>query len=711
MNVISRIIGKLQETVNVEADYAGAIAGTEDVAASVMPVVESKRHELDASIEAALESLAIDKDSPIELEPHQIEIAKSVAKYALDPIGYLNQVSKNGRGEVEVAGESKTIDTAMFREDVYSDNDIAAAIEAFDSEKIGPSLFFSIVFNTLSIKQDPVAELFYPIVPIEPTQNGGTVKATIVNIMETVKRDISGKPTEIKKTSIVKELNNTELFTLDSNRIYPNKKNDEEDKYTLRGPGVEREVEVQDGVKITTAPLKTNVEASILGISQTKELIANGLMDETDALSSHLAIDGLYFNIHGKDKDGNEIDETHKREIHGLPATFTYTPTGHNKDLQLDYKTDSFAWIGAKILKADGTKTNIKDLQDLPAGYTVKLRVNLKGDANAQSGNVVVYPVKMEMAGLKDASGNDVPETSDLYVKMKKIFDDVKSKVIGWDPDSYVTNSNARFRGKLLTTDTYTTIYTVPVRTKIREITPIFKNGDDSDQAGLIGQINWNRRALSKAGLMELNKTAVVLANLSEDTEAYGISNKLVKKTLITDTLDLTKIVDSLKSSERVDDIVSAIKLTIRNNATELYIRSNYNFAHEADATVSGTKPTVIVGVDTNIGRFLGDFSDELFNYKVSVSPDSLVHGKVFISFGVMGARRNKETHPLNFGVCFWSPEAMISLQRQEKGTIKQETMSMARYVHQTIMPILAVLEVTGVDEVSGKQPIMMVNG
>jgi len=701
VSVLKKIMTELQNTVSVDSDHAKYIAGVESVDTNLLPVVEGKRANLMAEVEAAFESIALDPKTSIKLKPYQVEAAKRAAIVSTDPIGTMKKISNRGRQEITVAGEHNVVDTSRFVDSFIPDDKITVGIEAFDGQDVSQSLFFSVVFNSLAIDSDPVNELFYPIVVIDNDKTGATVTAKITSLMTTTKRDITGKPLEIKKESIIKNLNNTKMFTLDSNRLYPVLDNDADNR--LLHPdgvgGLVRTVEVFEGTKISTAPYKTGIETGVLEMAQTEELISRGVMDFTDSLNAHLVVEKLYFKLVGKNSDGDDVEEYHSKIIRGLPAVFTFTPTGHNKDLQLDYKTDSISWTGGKVTKADGTPTEIDDLAKLPAGYTVKLRLNLKGDANTEKGSVEIHPLKVGLAGVLDASGNELSEDDDIYTKMAAIFD--AALVEGFDLEAYANNINARFRGKMLTTDTYTTVYTVPVRAKLREVTALFNDGNDGNTAGLLGQIQFNKQALTKHGLLELNTAFSVLENVSFDTDEFGITSKLVKKRTYREAIDLTTIVDGAASTDREADIKAALRLKLKNVALLLYVDSGYNKTFEA--VYPGVKPTVIIGTDTNIGRFIDSFEDELFKYEVAVSNDVLMNGKVYLSFSVMGGDRHKEPNPLSFGVCFWSPETMIALQRQENGTVVQETISMPRYKHQTIMPILALLEVTGVEEVSGK--------
>jgi len=712
MDAISAIVKSLKTNVVLDDSVKGVAAGLEARDTFVRQTSEEKIKALSASIESALNEVTLDNGissaasadaSNIKIDDAQVAAAKTVAMYAIDPEQTLKKFAQ-GRKQIEVGSEDRIVDTIKYTNNVLTDEEIRAGFEAFDGQVLDNSLYFSVAYNALALKQDPVAELFYPVIVIDPSYVGATVKAKITNIMQAVNRDVSGRPVNFKRESIIKKLNDTSLFTLDANRLFPVYDKDSGDKggnllVVKDVNGLIREVEVMDGVKIKTAPLASGKKIDILGISQNDVLLSSGYMDETDALYGSLSVEKLYFKVQGKDSDGNDVTDYMSLAIKGLPAAFTYTPTGSTKDIQLDYKTSSLALRAGNIVKVDGTPTDIADLANLPTGYTIKLAANIKGDGNVQDGYVAIYPVEFKLHSVLDASGNPLPEDDDTYKKVKNVID--TAKILGYDLEAYAANSNARFRGKLLTSNSYQYVYTVPVRTKIRELVPVFNTGDDGDTAGIVAQIDFTKRAMSKLGLSELINTATVLDNVSEDTEDFGISTKLVNKYFYKGSIDFTTLVNSIKSSDREADIEAALRLTIRNAAIDMYVKSNYNFAFES--LFPGVKPTVIIGTDYNVGRFLKSFEDEIFRYVVKVSGDSLVAGKVFISFGIMGADRNKQPNMLNFGACFWSPEVVISLQRTEGGKAAQETIIMPRFKHQTLMPILTVFEVSGIEAVSGK--------
>ena len=700
---ISKIMQTVKNTVSIDESYKNITAGLENKDAVKKGEAIAKKENIIAAVESVFKMLEHGEEGSVEagtvkFSPAQIEAAKAAAVYATDPIAALESFAK-GRKAPETIDNAVTVDGRNLVDDFIPDNEITAGIESFDGQNVSASIFTTVVYNALVVVQDAVSELFYPIYVIDPNVTGYTVTGKITNITKTIKRDISGKPVDWVEESIIKHLDDTEMFTLDANKLLPVYR-DESKEYLYDKDEVKRSAKVFEDETITTAPILVNKEVDILAISQSDELIARGLMDQTDALNAHLNLTKLYFEVSGKDADDNDVTEIHVKDIDGLPATFTYTPTGDNKDLQLDYKTKSLAWIGGKIKTVAGDTTAIKKLKDVPDNYTIKIGLVLKGDANARKGTCIIYSLKVELVEVLDGAGNAISKDSDIYKNIEDVMSTLTLKA--YDLDAYANNSNARFRGKLLNTTVFQYVYTVPVRNKFREITPVFKNGPDADTAGLLAQIDFTRKAISKFGLLELNKTANVLENVSVDTKQYGLSTELINKYYLRDVLEINKLVDSLRSADREEDIKAALKLKIRNYAEQMYAESGYTFAFEA--IYPNQKPTVIIGTDVATARFLGDWSDEMFNYVVKHTNDSLMKGKLFMSF--RASNNTKETNPLNFGICGYSPETVIALQRQEKGILYNETVTMPRFKHQTFLPILTMLEIKGVHEVTGKQPI-----
>jgi hypothetical protein len=177
----------------------------------------------------------------------------------------------------------------------------------------------------------------------------------------------------------------------------------------------------------------------------------------------------------------------------------------------------------------------------------------------------------------------------------------------------------------------------------------------------------------------------------------------------------MSAIVDSLTSTSRVEDLQNAIINKIRDHAYRLYRDSEYKAA--ADALNGGISPvpTVIIGTDPVLARYLtvtGDLRTlgGQFDVRIVSTLDHRVSGKIFITFGVFDENRNVEPNPLNFGNMAWSPELTLVLPISRDGQISREIAVSPRFLHVSHLPIMAVLTVENVPDVLNKVPLSVNN-
>jgi len=693
------IFNAVKSKVTLDAGISQVVAGTESRNHVTQSDALSKLNAVQGDIEVALTSALIDEntgDVTGELGEENVKAAIEVAKYALNPV---QSVEKLANKSFNPEQGDKVFGNGTISLDTVDKDAVVAAVEAFKNVDVAASMYFSVSYQAMALKQDPVAELFYPIIVVSPDEAAIKIDVTTTSIILPSKRDSSGKPLKNYKKSIIKELNNTKLFTTDANRIYPVVRDESADR--LFNPagvtGIAQEVTVGDGYTVTTAPIKVNTEVDLIDISSTDELLSKGVIDETDMLNKFLGIDKLYFSLTGADGD-NTVTEYYERDISTLPAKFIETPNGSVLDLQLSYANNSIIFTGGKFIKTDGSTTAIDDLESVPNGHYVKISLRLKGDANVETRSFEVNPTKLEFNGVFDASGNPLPETSDEYTKVKGVFDTVKLE--GVLPEAYAANDNTRFKAVKLTSDTARYVYTMQRRHVVEEIVPINGDGDADIKNSTLLFITEN---LSKNGLNELVTAAGVISNLAVDTEDFGMASEFFRRAFYQDTIDVSTIVDGRESNKRSSDIENALKLMLKSVATKLYIESNYSKVFKVVNNGEVVKPTVIIGTDLTIGSYINDFSDDMFNYVVARSDEAILNGSLYMSFGVNGKERNTKPSLLNFGFCGWSPEVTLASLNTSGGRSVYETLHMPVYRHQTVLPILAVLNIHGFESVVGK--------
>jgi hypothetical protein len=120
--------------------------------------------------------------------------------------------------------------------------------------------------------------------------------------------------------------------------------------------------------------------------------------------------------------------------------------------------------------------------------------------------------------------------------------------------------------------------------------------------------------------------------------------------------------------------------------------------------------PVAIIATDPILERYLtvtGDLRTlgGKFDHRIVSTNDTRVSGKIFITFGVFNETRNTAVSPLNFGNMAWSPELTIVLPIARQGQISRELSVQPRFQHVVNLPIMTVLEISGIPDAINKVP------
>jgi hypothetical protein len=184
-----------------------------------------------------------------------------------------------------------------------------------------------------------------------------------------------------------------------------------------------------------------------------------------------------------------------------------------------------------------------------------------------------------------------------------------------------------------------------------------------------------------------------------------GLSQYFVNNYFREENLDLAAVVDTTRSSERIEDIRAGLVNKIRQIVTDMILNSNYKIARD---TLGYTGPIdVLIGMDLGLKlQIFGDTKQEMvgdlrFNY--AGTPFDEMKDRIVISLGVRNGNVNKQIDPLNFGVCLWSPELVINTKKTIGEGVRTEVSTFPRFLHYINLPILAVLNVTNTESISGK--------
>jgi hypothetical protein len=227
---------------------------------------------------------------------------------------------------------------------------------------------------------------------------------------------------------------------------------------------------------------------------------------------------------------------------------------------------------------------------------------------------------------------------------------------------------------------------------------------DSSDVSSIVTATNIRTSNSAVTSLIELAALLREYVSVSDAGDApaiLGISRFLILPYYKHVTIDMTDEISSLTSHERADDIVAVLLNRIRDNVLHMWTMSQYMAASNAINGGEAAKPTVLIGTDPIIHRYLllnGDYRtiSEQFNVKIVDTLDTRVRGKMYITFTT---NPNGTIDPLNFGNMLWSPELVFTSKMTRNNRFSYETSVSPRFTHIVNMPLLVEMDVLGITD------------
>lgn len=689
-----------QYSISAESMDEGAASNAKEALGTLNDIVNN-------TIESVVSN---EENQDISFNVSQLRAARLVAAMAMNPSATRENLSNLKAVDAKnVVGTVDGHDLGL--EDMMDASDVS--MEAFDGQTLNSAVYFSVVYNLLASKQDAFGEAFFPTITIDPTSSGASIEAKVINLYDEFTRGVSGSSDKNKfnKRSIVKAVVDPNILTVVKNKVVPVLRAENEAVLDKDLHSTNRE----KGEEIKTAPLKFGKTISLLGVSQTDSQIAKGVMDNTDSLDRRVQMQDVFFDITGKDDNDLALTETFKVNISSMPhSNFTYLTQGHNKGLSLTFDTDGIVLntTNSKLWNGAGSVA----LAQLPANHNVRLNVILHGDGNVHLGDIAVYSSAFNIVEITDGGGNRLSTDNPVYVQIAEVINTFKPRA--YSVEAYTTNSNIRQRGQLVGVDIHNQIYTVPLRSGITVLKTVGNNNDtDNDATYLASQITFTGIMLSLNAVNTLVNFADTLRNMTvngsvKDIAILGVSRFFVDAYYNEINYDITTNVDSRRSGERSEDIKEALIARIRDEVTKMYVQSNYGIAKSIIPSSSAAKTQVVIGTDTRISQLLtnGDLYGNpsinignQFEVKIVSTMNPMVAGKMYMTFGDNTATKNEKVNPLGFGCTFWSPELSLDVIANRGGSVVRELSTMPRFMHVAQLPIMSIINVTGITDSLGK--------
>lgn len=645
------------------------------------------------------------------LAPHQVKAGAIVAAASANTGKYMQDQTKiNLSGPISTSMESLWDGAALDAGQIST--------ESFDEKELNKFINYSIVFNVLASRQDEFNAAFFKPLTVTPDEVGYRIEMRIEQVWNGEEHDPTKVgPARFSKQPLIDALIHPEVLESNATDIIPavmtfgtggsatnNKAAFVDD--TLVTP---KKVKIDD-VELLTAPLKIGKSHNLLKLSSIPELIANGLMDEKDSLDSRAALKTVYFKIG---------DTAVKWDVNSLMGTGFYkSPEGNFRGMALNFNSNGFL-VTKDIRNVDGTENaTLKPIYD--AGYEVYFRVRLFGELRVDSGNVDLSAANVTVShAFKDGVevALDDATLKPLLAALKLEEDDTKIRVIGYDLETRRTNFNLRTRGRMIDSDVVSEQFVIPLRAPISIIKPIV--GGDKENPDIKSLINAARIQANNDGVKTILNFAEVLKSVTSkshyisavDRDAIpGIGRHFLQPCYIEETLHLPDMINSVSSANRLPDIQGGISTKVNEILGRVLAITNYIPVVEQMTGGNPGQITAVIGTDQRLPQYFAIQGDErLFagrvQHKVVSTANKYMRGKAIMTLTRDNSQEGPD--PFSFGTFLWTSELMVSAQRTIGAATFQQHLVHPRYAHVVNTPIIVVLNITGIEEVTGEATVL----
>jgi hypothetical protein len=643
------------------------------------------------NLSTALEAITSDLGIASQATQAQVEAATYAGILAGDYRGFLShkadgiKVSTESAVVVPSFGIADAVETRSFGLEAYDDRDNKSAVA------------YSIAYNYQAARQDEFGEAFFPTITMAPGVGQMAITVNLMMVYDGIERKISGAATAYKKKNIIRAVADASVLKKQQTKIVPVYRAQSQAQFAVGIPSVNLDVE---GEVIPTAPLAFGKVVDLLALSQTDALLSAGVMDMTDSLDPLVALQNVYV------KFGDDII---KIQTGNLPlSNFVATSQNNYRVQNLNFITNS-PLVNKFTKNLDGSA--LDTLSAIVTGdLIVRLKMRISGDVNIETGETSVFGNALAVETIIDAAtGNSLDLTSGVGLTVSNLI--AAGTLLGYDLLAYRTNMNRRQRGQLIDVTRFSQVYDVPLLSPITAIHPITTDGQ-TDASDVQALITATRIRTSNESVTALLDAAATLSQYVDARDAagtgpdvMGVGRFFVLPTFQAAELDMATAINSLTSHERAQDIQAVLVNKLRDMAYRLYRDSEYKAAADALAGGMAPTPTVIIGTDPVIARYLtvtGDLRTlgDGFDVKIVHTLDSRMKGKIVVAFGSFDESRNTAPNPLGFGNMLWSPELVLTANISRAGTISKETVVQPKFRFVTHCPIMGLINVLNIPSV-----------
>lgn len=682
------------------------------------------------SLVGSISQESFGEDVSVSTEAHAIyqQIHATAKKYGIESIdtktGILdNQLTAAAMAAIACADTSTYVKALrrVSKEEISSDANVvnvkhsfsgpAGSIHAFDTiEGTGLENYneksqrdfrvITVGYNLASSKQDEFAERIYPTTVVNPIEGGVIQVLPYIAIMKDVYHQVSGQKLDNQEVNMVEAYRDPSILDDESTDLIPaiDPAGSNSQFFVDPALGLEETIVTDQGLSITTAPLKPGVKLDLIGNSNANLLINKGMLDISDTVDPAGRLRALYVMFEGK---------VVKFTVDRLARSVMQPDLiGDTRGAKIEFFSEDLIVTGLTRATDQSATSVITELESrkwtmrLSLGFSMHVSLS-RGDSRSSAGEVTVDQIMDEnrrRVDLTQGAGKDVVDAlTDL-------------EIIGYEVALRFTNTNRRQRGHLLQTRSLQFRHPIPVHAPV---TLPMSTLDEQGPGDVVHALttNTNMRNSNNAVKRLLNYAAQlkeVTAN-GFDRPGFGAVegalSVIMRPTYRYAEINLPQDIDTLKSKDRWEDICSTIMNKVKGVLFPAYRDSNIEAAFRVVSGNQDERPMFILAADKEIANYLMTRGEErllgpYIEYDIVSTNNELFDGKLM----VIPTRKNpQEDDILNFGQFFYVPTIVADLPITRTGQqVSREIAAFPFNLHVNNIPFVLEFDVIGLREVMG---------
>lgn len=588
-----------------------------------------------------------------------------------------------------------------------------AGMESYAKQDFSKFAAYSAVVAALSVTAEDNGEALFPTEVVPAGQSGVTVSVRIPYVANMTKRGANGAKFEMLKKPLTHAIEDHTILENDATVLFPNAADAGNDPklVSLANMGGFNLTRTVNGIDVQTRPILFGEEVDLISLCANTALIGSDQLDNSDVLDRALFAGHIYVQVTHAN-GGSPVTQVVPIDTTTMAGSLFHRPTdGKSNELTVNF--NAVVGIGSNSdveHTEDGFAKAMGDLIEPDLGLAVgdkfqlQFKVGLSGNASESEGNIALFKNVFALDGIATGQGGTKLERMDpTSAEYTTAVGNLTFELLGYIPKARLVNINQRMRGFYIDSgEEVRFTYPVYAGSPISSIRPI--SGDTGIvavqglQAGL--RIQTSNKAITTLLESESRIKAMV------DNHSTNISTGMIGALLVDPYYDYQQrnvqtAIKVNRSGEGYDDLRAFLVDEISTMVDRMALDSRFLSALQ-NWTGAEREYDVVLLTDPRVAGYLMISGDSRtlgvrHSFQIHTSLDSRVRNRVYITFR---RKVQKGIDPMSYGARLFMTPLVHEVPNINDGrAIHNLTQVQPREIHTVSLPILARLDIEGLDE------------